>query len=230
VIRREVMHKFPNGHWHTKANVQAVVAEAMADNHGLIPGYKWFRLHGYAGMINSLQLQGITMADLRKQYGVDEVKYCKSCGQTLPFSQFRVRTKKRGDHLETFRNDICTPCNQKQSQGYRETWPGRAAEAYRRCRGRAHEQGLEFNLTKEWIADRLEAIDWKCEETRIPFEQGKLNAFNSIYTMSVDRIDSTRGYTTDNVRFVINWVNIAKQHLSNDQFVKLCMKVADAHR
>lgn len=43
---------------------------------------------------------------------------------------------------------------------------------------------------------------------------------------SIDRIDSTKGYTEDNVQWVIWVVNDAKSNMSMDDFLGLCKDIA----
>jgi hypothetical protein len=45
-------------------------------------------------------------------------------------------------------------------------------------------------------------------------------------TASLDRIDSAKGYTTDNIQWVHKTINIIKWNLSCDQFIKWCKIVA----
>lgn len=48
-------------------------------------------------------------------------------------------------------------------------------------------------------------------------------------TASVDRIDSTKGYTPDNVQWVDKRINFMKQHFSQVEFVELCCLVSKHH-
>jgi hypothetical protein len=49
---------------------------------------------------------------------------------------------------------------------------------------------------------------------------------NYTTTFSLDRKDSTKGYTHDNVQWVGVSVNLAKSNLSDDQFIDMCTSVA----
>ena len=40
-------------------------------------------------------------------------------------------------------------------------------------------------------------------------------------SISIDRINSSKGYVTGNVQLVCRWVNLAKQHYPNEIFVEL---------
>lgn len=45
--------------------------------------------------------------------------------------------------------------------------------------------------------------------------------FNDLCSISIDRVDSTRGYIPGNVQLVCKWVNLAKQKHSNAEFLSL---------
>ena len=81
---------------------------------------------------------------------------------------------------------------------------GRAPVLLSSCRGRARRKGLEFDLTKEWLVPLLER---PCPLTGIEFdfEGGPRN----LRTPSVDRIDSSKGYTKDNCRVILWALNAA---------------------
>lgn len=45
-------------------------------------------------------------------------------------------------------------------------------------------------------------------------------------TISIDRIDNSKGYTIDNIQLVAAQANIAKNKWTNDEFIELCRAVA----
>lgn len=46
-------------------------------------------------------------------------------------------------------------------------------------------------------------------------------------TASLDRIDNGRGYEVDNVQWVHSMVNMSKNKYPQDQFIKMCVAVAN---
>jgi hypothetical protein len=70
-------------------------------------------------------------------------------------------------------------------------------------------------VDRSW--DRLVKNDFKCEITKIPFsfEPSQPNS------MSIDRIDNTKGYTKDNVRFVCWWLNCAMNQWGLDKLKEM---------
>ena len=73
-------------------------------------------------------------------------------------------------------------------------------------------KGIDYcNITYESLYELMEAQQWKCAETNIPFlilernlkvaETNELG-LNRLNLPSVDRIDNDKGYTIDNIRIV----------------------------
>ena len=81
-------------------------------------------------------------------------------------------------------------------------------------------KGIDYcNITYESMYNLMEAQQWKCAETNIPFvimdkqykvEQRIELGINSLNLPSVDRIDNNKGYTIDNIRIVTNGYNNLK--------------------
>ena len=65
----------------------------------------------------------------------------------------------------------------------------------------------------------------KCALTGIPMtvtERGRTNT-----NISLDRIDSNKGYTKDNVHLICSAVNFMKSNLSLDEFIMYCQSIID---
>lgn len=63
---------------------------------------------------------------------------------------------------------------------------------------------------------------------------GRLFTYASNYkdlnTVSIDRIDSSKDYTKDNIQLVIDIINKAKNVLSNSEFISLCKEVCESNK
>lgn len=82
----------------------------------------------------------------------------------------------------------------------------------------------DFTITEIDIQDILEQQDFKCYYTGLDFsaeDQGMLP--------SIDRIDSSRGYTKDNIVVCLGCVNIMKNILPIEKFLKMCRLIAQNH-
>nr|BDC16788.1 hypothetical protein [Sicyoidochytrium minutum DNA virus] len=118
----------------------------------------------------------------------------------------------------------------------------RNAKSRAKTRKKDGKAGHAFNLSVEWAREHLAAINNRCELCARPMTSyliqeggppvelsGKswLNGTGS--NVSVDRIDSSRGYTTDNVQMTHLACNLSKRDTSMEEFVTMCVHVARLH-
>lgn len=97
-------------------------------------------------------------------------------------------------------------------------WPLRLIQ---KAASRAKRAGLEFDLTEDWARS---VWTGNCVLSGIKFEHSSGRAGPT--SASIDRIDSSRGYTKDNCRFVSFHVNRVKSNLTNETFESLVIDVA----
>lgn len=96
----------------------------------------------------------------------------------------------------------------------------KAKSLYQSAKSRAKDKNLDFNLTVEWIYNKL--ILGCCEVTNIQF---KLKEYepdtitSSVYpnSPSLDRIDNNKGYTTNNVQVVCDQFNKFKSQYTMEE-------------
>lgn len=90
----------------------------------------------------------------------------------------------------------------------------------------AKRRGMEFNLTMKELWDIFEKQEKKCALTglKISLIHNKNNR-KKYQTASLDRIDSSKGYTIDNVQWVHKRVNAMKNNMTEEEFFKLCKLV-----
>jgi hypothetical protein len=93
----------------------------------------------------------------------------------------------------------------------------------------AKKRKLEFNLTKEQL--------WKLflNQNRKCILSGVELSFNSQHnkndgTASLDRIDSSKGYTIDNVQWVHKIVNIMKHDVEEKEFFNWCKLITERNK
>lgn len=87
--------------------------------------------------------------------------------------------------------------------------------------GRAKKKRIEWNLSLEFLVALWEKQDKKCVYSGVPLSYED----NHPHTVSLDRIDSSKGYTEDNVQFVCTIVNYVKQRFNEDVFLSFCKSV-----
>lgn len=85
----------------------------------------------------------------------------------------------------------------------------------------AKRRGIEWKLSVDFILN-LPRI---CHYTGLPLvlEVGKAN------TLSIDRIDSNKDYSENNVRPCCSMVNAMKREFDEIEFVEMCKKIANHH-
>jgi hypothetical protein len=107
---------------------------------------------------------------------------------------------------------------------YRASILGRSLQLHDNARTRAAKLGVPFALTREWIAERLAGV---CALTGRPFDmtrhKGGVRA--NLNAPSLDRIDSSKGYTVDNVRLVVVHANVARNEFTDADLLALAYDV-----
>jgi hypothetical protein len=93
---------------------------------------------------------------------------------------------------------------------------------------RAKEKNMEYNLTPDFIYNLYLKQNKKCALTnkQLTF----INKKGRIPTnLSIDRIDSSKGYTEDNVQLVCSVVNLMKLDLEINEFKEWCQLIVNTH-
>ena len=121
-----------------------------------------------------------------------------------------------------FCNDTCW------KRAWRESEEGWAKDAMRKIRSRSKNFNIDTDLTWEYLIELLDYQDRKCAITSLPFEfkysfHGRIDQ----YRASVDRIDSKKGYTKDNVQLVCAQVNIMKHQSSSEELLFWATKIVE---
>lgn len=93
-------------------------------------------------------------------------------------------------------------CKRKQRKNYpiqkRLKKINPTSSLFYQAKHRAIKKNLSFDLTIEWLQERYTGY---CELTGIKFQQATKG--KSPISPSIDRIDSSKGYTKDNIRIII---------------------------
>lgn len=105
---------------------------------------------------------------------------------------------------------------------------------YNRVKKGANYRNLEFNITIEQMQELLEKQNYKCALTGIDLIMNRNNSAFKVLkgksgynTASLDRIDSSRGYTLDNIQWIHKDVNFMKQDFSEETFINWCKLVVN---
>lgn len=160
------------------------------------------------------QCLGYSIRDRKEINTQDGYRVCKYCRKELSIGHFRNRLDKRDNRKRL--DNACIQCASDRVEDYRKTDRGIAAEIVRRTKHICKKNGLPFDLDKCWVFQKLNSIDWNCELTGLPMIKNTIGGF-TLNSISVDRIRPGQGYTKDNIRFVLNQVNIFRQNGTDAQ-------------
>lgn len=94
------------------------------------------------------------------------------------------------------------------NKNYRETIFGRSKRLVNNAKHRAIKRSIVFDLTEDWVLNKLNL--GVCELTNIPFDLTfSTTTKDNPFAPSLDRIDSSIGYTPENTRVILWCVNRA---------------------
>jgi hypothetical protein len=95
-----------------------------------------------------------------------------------------------------------------------------------RARLNAWRKGFLFEISKEWITERI--LAGTCEATGIPFDMTPARNVRSNFGPSIDRRDSRGGYTEENCQLVVWIYNAAKGAGSHEDVVQMARALVKA--
>ncbi len=87
-------------------------------------------------------------------------------------------------------------------------------------------RNIHFDITLEQIWDLLVSQKHKCKLSALPIRFHQPGEKATAQTASLDRIDSDKGYTLDNIQWLHKDVNKMKWEHSQDRFKQLCKLIA----
>lgn len=146
--------------------------------------------------------------DRRKKNNLTRKRKCIGiCGKIKSLSEF---------------NHKCTICKSCQGKGLLSQWISD-------IKNRSKKKGWDFDITTDFIRKLFSEQDGKCAVTKIPFTFNPIkrnirNRRKDPFSPSIDRINSSKGYTKDNVRLVCIIVNLALNEFGDQDFSKMCVE------
>ncbi len=135
-------------------------------------------------------------------------KYCKNGFQTQPTHILTGHTKSCG----------CVAI------GRRKGTTNISGNYFRIIQESASQRNLKFEINIEYLEELINKQNFKCAISGITLICGYVDL--RYLTMSLDRIDSSKGYIKGNVQWVHKDINMMKQNYAQNYFIELCLKVA----
>jgi hypothetical protein len=118
--------------------------------------------------------------------------------------------------VHTANNVQCRKCAVDYQKVAREKEP--IKYIFRDAKQHAKAKNREFTITLDDLFEVLLNQTNKCALTDV--------LFSSETKPSLDRIDSSKGYTKENIQFVLKEINIMKSNFNESKFIELCTLVA----
>jgi len=144
---------------------------------------------------------------------------------------------KRTDWIVSGRTKSCKNCSSKRTAAKYGT-PSRTQSVgdlgktyYSTIKYGAEKRGLEFSVSQEFLWELLVKQNFKCAlsgmDINLSTDIKNHSPDYDKFTASPDRIDSTKGYTEDNIQWVHKDINRLKNNLSDSRFIELCTLVSN---
>jgi hypothetical protein len=138
---------------------------------------------------------------------------CSCCGIEQAYT--------RKDHAK--QSELCDwQCKQciAIAKGFSENMPvGNGRRFYNRFRKSANRRNIQWDIDYE---EFMQAFTGKCALSGWDISMAYANS-----TASLDRIDSSKGYSAENIQWVHVIVNMCKNKYPQEQFIAMCKAISD---
>lgn len=166
----------------------------------------------------------------------EDYYFCNKCKKWKQ----RIEFNTDNNSLHQNRGGVCRECKNCQKERYHHERQRlfeddnlalryKLQQALKGTRRRSKEKNMYNDLTLDYVMYLWEKQCGKCALTGIQmtykFYEGRVNT-----NLSIDRIDSTKGYSKDNVQLVCMAANQMKNDLSMCEFIELCEAVLALER
>lgn len=165
---------------------------------------------------------------------MEEVKTCRVCGETKTVDNFhKCKTGKFGVRA------ICKHCMVEKTREYntrirpsskrrikKEFISDVLDRYFAKMHSAAKYRSKEFSISIEDIFDLWRNQEGRCAYTKLPL----LATANQFNTVSLDRIDSSKGYIVGNIQLVCAAINKMKQDYPEDVFILLSLLVTQNNK
>jgi hypothetical protein len=159
-------------------------------------------------------------------------KYCPGCKKTEDVSKFYA-DKSSTDGMQT----NCKNCHRKTMQKWASTFHGFLTKLFNDLvqNAKRRSKKIKVDITIDDIIELYGLQEGKCaltnkKMTHIAYANKKGEHIMNKYNISVDRIDSSKDYTQDNIQLVCAIANRMKTDLAQNDFIELCKSIVDCNK
>ena len=132
-----------------------------------------------------------------------------------------------GTHIDKMSKQEQLAYWKKASIKYRSGLKSKINLLFRTSEKRAVKNLWDFDLTKEWIKEKIEAGHCEVSGEMFSCKVGEFSTHFNPYTPSIDRIDPSKGYTMNNCRMVLACVNMGIGEWGLDFYLKTAKSVIE---
>lgn len=147
---------------------------------------------------------------------------CRTCNKILPYSWEYFRTR-----------SMCKYCGNILRKGrYQSDMSNLTVEKllklrFRSAKGRASSKGVEFDIDELYLKEVYDKQNGMCFYSGIKMEIAVKGYTDNMNTLSVDRIDSDKGYIKGNIVLCCDFVNTMKMKFTTSEFLKMCKVIVE---
>jgi hypothetical protein len=161
-------------------------------------------------------------------------KKCCRCNKTFELKDFREIEKGTNEYKKY--NSFCNFCDAKRTSIYKnekiKTIEGKVGFLFSNIKRRVRDKGCLIDINENDLVDLYYTQKGLCFYSGEEMSLGEHKATKDLYSInffniSVDRIDSKKGYTKDNVVLCCWGVNNMKQQMTVEQLVFWSKKIIE---
>lgn len=152
-------------------------------------------------------------------YQNEKGKWCSVCSICK-----KEQAYTRKDHAKSsaINNWNCKQCASNKEGFSNNQSVGSKKRVYNKFLKSATQRKINWDLA---IDDMYSNFNGKCALTNWDISLNYKNC-----TASLDRIDSTKGYSKENIQWVHSMVNMSKRHYSQEMFIKMSIAIANKYK
>jgi len=166
-------------------------------------------------------------ASLKFERQEDGTKYCNTCKINKDVLNFSGNCK-NSDGLES----SCKPCRVEYVLTRASTFDGFLKTLFNDLKRNAKTRNIQINITLQDIINKYNEQAGLCNLTLYKMTYCRLNINNitthikNYFNISVDRIDSAKPYTKDNIQLVCSIINLLKGNMKECDFIDRMKTIA----
>lgn len=127
----------------------------------------------------------------------------------------------------------CATYSIQSSNTRRIKWKGvgeLSSTFFSACRMSAKKRNIDFNITIKDAWQQFEKQNGTCALSGVPIKFSEITRHGHKFgSASLDRIDSSKGYTKDNIQWVHKTINLMKNVLEQSDFIRWCKTITLYH-